>query len=252
MPFSLARPRRSGIKPARVAGAFSKAGAYGKTGTMGLAAGAGRAKMLGFPGAKAYTTSRNTDGNWGMAAQWAIEGAGIGRNGQIETMGLAMGAGRAKMPGFSGKKAYTNSRNTDGNWRAAPMGDRGYEHRKKWNSENYKQLNVAISAGLAEAFKSACEANGEPARQAVIRLITGYIPNAQPKKRTPAHPDYSTKAKRKKAATEVLGQLEAMRDAEEEYRGNIPENMYNKQEEAERTVGIYEDAISAVEELYSK
>jgi galactokinase len=131
------------------------------------------------------------------------------------------------------------------------MGDRGYEHRKKWNSENYKQLNVALRAELADAFKSACEANGEPARQAVIRLITEYLSNAQPKKRTTANLDYSTRAKRKKAAMEMLGQLEAMRDAEEEYRDKIPENMYNKQEEAERTVGIYEDAISAVEELYS-
>jgi galactokinase len=131
------------------------------------------------------------------------------------------------------------------------MGDRGYEHRKKWNSENYKQLNVALRAELAEAFKSACAANGEPARQVMIRLITGYLSNAQPKKRTPAKPDYSTRAKRKKAAMEMLEQLEAMRDAEEEYRDKIPESMYNKQEESERMVGIFEDAISAVEELYS-
>ena len=63
--------------------------------------------------------------------------------------------------------------------------------------------------------------------------------------------DYSTRAKRKKAAMGMLEQLEAMRDAEEEYMDRIPENMYNKQEEAERAVGIYEDIISAVEELYS-
>ena len=131
------------------------------------------------------------------------------------------------------------------------MGDRGYEHRKRWNSANYKQLNVAISTDLAEAFKSACEANGEPARQVVVRLITGYLSGAQPRKRVPAGPDYSTRAKRKKAAGKMLEQLEAMRDAEIEYSDNIPANMYNKQEDAESAVGLYEDAIAAMEELCS-
>jgi len=42
-----------------------------------------------------------------------------------------------------------------------------------------------------------------------------------------------------------------MRDAEEEYMNSIPANMYNKQEDAERAVGMYEDAIAAIEELCS-
>ena len=131
------------------------------------------------------------------------------------------------------------------------MGDRGYEHRKRWNSANYKQLNVAVSTDLAEAFKSACEANGEPARQVVVRVITEYISGEKPRKRASAGPDYTTRAKRKKAVGKMLEQLEALRDAEMEYSGNIPESMYNKQEDAERAVGVYEEAITALEELYS-
>jgi len=131
------------------------------------------------------------------------------------------------------------------------MSDRGYEHRKRWNAANYKQLNVAISTDLAEAFKSACEANGEPARQVVVRLITEYLSGAQPEKRVSAGPVCSTRAKRKKAVAKMLEQLEALRDAEVVYSDNIPDNMYNKQEDAQRAVGIYEDAIAAMEELCS-
>ena len=131
------------------------------------------------------------------------------------------------------------------------MGDSGYESRKRWNSANYKQLNVAINADLAETFKSACDANGEPARQALVRMITDYLYITQPEKRVSSDPDYSTRAKRKKATGRLLAQLEAMRNAEEMYRDSIPENMYNKREEAERIIGMYEDAIAAMDELCS-
>ena len=131
------------------------------------------------------------------------------------------------------------------------MGGKGYESRKRWNSANYKQLNVAINAELAEAFKTACEANGEPARQAVVRMVSEYTSGAQPVERVSTVPDYSTRTKRKKAASKLLEQLVAMRDAEEEYMNSIPANMYNKQEDAERAVGMYEDAIAAIEELRS-
>ena len=133
----------------------------------------------------------------------------------------------------------------------ARMGGRGYESRKRWNSANYKQLNVAIKAELAEAFKAACEVNGEPARQAVVRMVSEYTSGAQPVECVSTVPDYSTRTKRKKAAGKLLEQLVAMRDAEEEYMNSIPVDMYNKQEDAERAVGMYEDAIAAIEELCS-
>ena len=131
------------------------------------------------------------------------------------------------------------------------MSSSGYESRKRWNSANYKQLNVAINAELAEAFKAACEVNGEPARQAVVRMVAEYISGAQPMELVSAVPDCSTRAKRKKAVGKLLEQLVTLRNAEEEYMNSIPVNMYNKQEDAERAVGMYEDAIAVIEELRS-
>ena len=132
------------------------------------------------------------------------------------------------------------------------MSDRGYLHRKKWNSENYKQLNVAVSADLAEAFKLACQANGEPARQVVIRLMTGYISDTKPTmNRASAIPDYSTLENRRSALKQILLKLEDMRAAEEAYRDNIPINMYNKLEAASNAVDNYDVVMAALEELYS-
>jgi len=131
------------------------------------------------------------------------------------------------------------------------MADRGYQHRKRWNAENYKQLNVALSPDLAAAFMSACEANNEPSRQVVARLISEYTSKPPPRKRAAAAADYSTRKARRAAARAILDQLEELREAEEWYRDNIPESMYNRREGAENAVAAYEDAIAAMEELYS-
>ena len=131
------------------------------------------------------------------------------------------------------------------------MADRGYEHRKKWNAANYKQLNVALPPDLAEAFKAACEAHGESVRQVLVKLVSEYASAPPPKRRAATAPDYGTRAKRKKAALAMLEQLEDLHAAEEEYKDSIPESMYNRRDEAENAVTAYEDAIAAMEGIYA-
>ena len=130
------------------------------------------------------------------------------------------------------------------------MPDRGYKYRKAWNTENYKQLNVALPPDLAAAFKAACGANNEPVRQVVARLISEYAAMPPPRRQAAAAPDFSTRKARRLAARAILDQLEELREAEEWYRDNIPESMYNRREEAENAVTAYEDAIAAMEGLY--
>ena len=129
------------------------------------------------------------------------------------------------------------------------MADRGYQHRKKWNAENYKQLNVALPPDLATAFKEACEANGEPTRQVVVRLVSEYAQKPPQKKRTAAASDYSTRKARRVVAQAILEQLKALREAEEEYMASIPESMYNRRESAENAFTAYDEAITALEGL---
>jgi len=72
-----------------------------------------------------------------------------------------------------------------------------------------------------------------------------------PSKQAAAAPDFSTRAKRKKAAQAILEQLETLIEAAEENKCGIPESMYNRQEEAENDVTALGDAIAAIEELFS-
>jgi len=132
------------------------------------------------------------------------------------------------------------------------MADRGYKYRKEWNAANYKQLNVALPPDLAAAFKAACGANSEPVRQVLVKLVSEYASQPKPKKRVSTALGHGTRKARRIAAQAILEQLEALRDAEEEYRDNIPESMYNRREKAESAVAAYEDAISALEDLYSE
>ena len=131
------------------------------------------------------------------------------------------------------------------------MADRGYQHRKKWNADNYKQLNVALPPELAAAFKEACAAHGEPIRHVLLRLVSEYAAMLPPRRRAAAAPDYSTLRARRNATQAILDQLEELREAAEEYMDNIPESMYNRREAAENAVAAYEDAIAAMEDMYS-
>jgi len=132
------------------------------------------------------------------------------------------------------------------------MADRGYKYRKEWNAKNYKQINVALPPDLADAFKAACAAHGEAARQVLARLISEYTQTPPPRKRAAAAPDYSTLKARKKATQDILDVLEELREAAEIYRDGIPESMYNRQEAADNALTAYEDAIAALEEMYNE
>jgi hypothetical protein len=135
------------------------------------------------------------------------------------------------------------------------MPDRGYQHRKEWNAKNYKQLNVALPPNLAAAFKAACEVSGEPVRQALLRLIEDYAQAPQKAKKAAAAPppDYSTLGKRRAAVAAMLEQLEAIREAQEEYRDSIPENLQGSRryEDAETAAGALGEAAAALEEAFS-
>jgi len=129
--------------------------------------------------------------------------------------------------------------------------DRGYKYRKEWNAANYKQINVALPPDLADAFKAVCKAHGEAARQVMVRLISEYVNKPLPPVSGAAAPDYSTLKARRTATQEVLNKLEELREAAEQYRDGIPENMYNRLENAENVVTAYDEAIAAMEDMYS-
>ena len=54
------------------------------------------------------------------------------------------------------------------------MPDNQYESHKRWNTTNYKQINIAVRPVLADTFRSACEQAQTPMREVFISLMSEY------------------------------------------------------------------------------
>lgn len=131
------------------------------------------------------------------------------------------------------------------------MPDNYYESRKKWNAKNYKQINIAINPELAESFRITCEQNKTPMREALISFISEYtsIPSIPKKQKVIS---YSVRGNRRKALATIITQLEMIKDAEEQYKENMPENLKNssRYDSAEQATMIMEEAIGLLGEVY--
>jgi hypothetical protein len=114
-----------------------------------------------------------------------------------------------------------------------------------------RQLKVSIERGLAETFKASCAARGVSMASEISRLIQD-IPCTSP---SPAMLPYetSTRRHRRKATGEIARRLRAIACAEDDYRGNIPENLKGGAAYDAATVAVdaLEEAISLLEDAFS-
>ena len=132
------------------------------------------------------------------------------------------------------------------------MSEKQYESHRQWNSENYKQINIAVRPELAAAFQMACEQAHSPMRKVLIRLMAEYCaaPPAAPKKQ--GDKGYTVRSSRRKATKAIIGQLTSIRDAEEGYMQNMPANLQNssRYESAEQAVEALNEAIVRLTEAF--
>jgi len=108
-----------------------------------------------------------------------------------------------------------------------------------------KQVKVSVPADIAENFKQACaKANVSMANQ-LSTYMADYSESAKVKKPTP---DYTTKRRRRAAIQSIIEQLGQIKDFEERYRDNIPENLKNSiiYDTADEHVSWLEEAIEAL------
>jgi len=131
------------------------------------------------------------------------------------------------------------------------MQENRYESQKRWNSKNYQQINIAVRPELAAAFRSVCEQRQTAMREAFITLMTEYCA-APPVLKEQKDKGYAVRSSRRKAITAIIGQLENIRDAEEKYKQNIPENLQNssRYESAEHAVEAFDEAIGILGEAF--
>jgi len=129
--------------------------------------------------------------------------------------------------------------------------------RTKWNAENYTQVKFYAEPKLAAAFKTACTASGVSMASVLSQFMADYCdePPSQKQKKplTTTEPDYSTRGKRRSALRIMTARIEALKDAEEEYKDRIPENLQGgeRYEAAERDVSLMETALESLCEAYT-
>jgi len=113
------------------------------------------------------------------------------------------------------------------------------------------QVKISVAPELASAFKKACAASNASMAATLSGFMSEYSNTAVPQKKS--QPDYSTRRRRRAAVKGIIGQLENIRDREEELLGNIPENMQGSivSEKAEEIISFLDEAIDSLESIGS-
>jgi hypothetical protein len=138
-----------------------------------------------------------------------------------------------------------------------PLSKASNKAKTKWNASHYAQIKVSVRPEVASAFKAACDAAGISMASALSAMMTEYAGVADTnqdidRKTTSAVDPVSTMNKRRKTARAVTHLLEQVRDAEERFIGNAPENLKSAPiyEIAEQYVSVLEDVIEQLGEIY--
>jgi hypothetical protein len=118
------------------------------------------------------------------------------------------------------------------------------------NNERYTQVKVSIRPDLALAFKTACAANNCSLTDVISDFMAKYSKVNTPK--NGYAPNLSTKRKRRAVVRHILEQLVWIRENEENYVNNIPENLHSSEMFifAEYCVGLINEALEALDTAY--
>jgi len=114
----------------------------------------------------------------------------------------------------------------------------------------YTQVKVTVAPELAAAFKAACTASGSSMVSVISSFMEAYSKANAPKK---GHlSSLSTKRQRRAAVQRILDQLVLIRDNEEKYKDNIPDNLQGSEafHLADCCVSQIDEAIEALESAY--
>ena len=126
----------------------------------------------------------------------------------------------------------------------------------RWNAANYAQVKVSVRPDIADAFKAACAAAGISMAGELSRFMAEYAVMTTPAKtvsmKTKETDSVSTMKKRRNTVRAVKALLEQVKDAEEQFIGNAPENLQNAPiyEKAGEYVEVLENIIEQLGDIY--
>jgi len=110
------------------------------------------------------------------------------------------------------------------------------------------QMKVSVDTGLASSFKTACIASNVLMANVISEFMSGYVNAAAKKKPTQ---DYSTRRKRRASIKLIIKQLEQIKDGEERYMENMPENLHGSAlyDAAEEYISLIDEAVSLLDSI---
>jgi hypothetical protein len=115
-------------------------------------------------------------------------------------------------------------------------------------NRQYKQVKVSVDSAIASAFKEACGLINTSMAAELSKFMADFSKTTAAKKKPT---DYSTRRQRRTAIQAIIKQLEQIRDGEERYRDNIPENLQGSivYDKAEELVSLLDEAIDLMVEF---
>jgi len=127
------------------------------------------------------------------------------------------------------------------------MNSTSNEAKQRWNGAHYTQVKVSIKKEIATEFKAKCQRNGVSMASEISRFMCGQSPKK-------AEPKVSTRQQRRKTLNKAIMLLEAIADAEQDYKDNIPINLQNSQryEAAEQAVSMLEESLNILYNTFAE
>jgi len=121
--------------------------------------------------------------------------------------------------------------------------------KQRWNSANYSQIKIQVKPGIASDFKAACAASGTSMASELIAFMEEF---ANPQQNILSLMKVKTLGDRRKAMRTVIELLTEIRDAEEAFIENMPENLQSslRYEMAEERLERLIDVLDAADGIY--
>jgi hypothetical protein len=117
--------------------------------------------------------------------------------------------------------------------------------------DSHTQVKFWISPEIAAAFKSACRADGV----SMAREVSNFMATRSGRVASPVRRKEGlllSRGGRRKLLNELIQELERIRDAEEQYRDRIPENLQGsvRYDNAEDSLLALEEALDTLNAVY--
>lgn len=129
------------------------------------------------------------------------------------------------------------------------MGNTSDKSKQVRNTFRYTQLKISVNPDVAVAFREVCAAENASVASRLSGFMAdccGYGTKPNPADKT------ATRPKRRIATERLIRQLELIKEAEERYMDNIPDNLRGSAvyEKAELTVSALDEAIELLTSAY--